>query len=409
MKKKMPELLVPANNLNTLKYAVEYGADAVYVGGKKFNLRSLGKNFTIPELEEGADYAHSRGVKIYLTLNAIIFDHELLELEQYLNEIKNINLDGIIVSDPAVIELLKHTIPDAKIHISTQTNVTNHLGVRFWERLGVSRVNVAREVRFEDLKNIINKTDIEIEVFVHGALCISYSGRCMLSKYMVGRDANRGECAHACRWKYYLMEEKRPNLFYQIEQDRRGTYIYNSRDLCLLPKLNLLVDIGVDSLKIEGRMKTENYVALTTWVYREALKSISENSFTEEKVSYLMGELDKTSHRNFTLGFMFLKDYQELEENDNVRYIKRYRFVGVCKGYNKKYNGPVVRVKNQFGRGETLDILQPNTYPSKFKVNRIILYNNEIEEEVDCANPNDIVIIPGLGNLNPYAIFRVKI
>lgn len=405
-KTKLPELLVPANNLNTLKYAVEYGADAVYIGGEKFNLRSLGKNFTVSELEEGVRYAQSKNVKIYFTLNSIIFDHELEELSEYLDKIKNIEFDGIIVSDFGAIELLKKKIPDARIHISTQANITNHLGVRFWEKMGASRVNIAREVKFEDLKNIVVNSNIEIEVFVHGALCISYSGRCMLSKYMTGRDANRGECSHSCRWKYYLMEEKRPNLFFQIEQDERGTYIYNSRDLCLLPKLDLLVDIGVDSFKIEGRNKTENYVSLTTWVYREALKAIEEENFTQQKISYLMGELDKTSHRNFTLGFMFLDDWRELCENDDVQYIRKYRFVGIYDSFNEHYDGPVIRVKNHFKLGEVLDILQPKKYPQKFLLKKIILPADG--SEVSCANPNDLVIIAGLGKVSPFSIFRVK-
>ncbi len=413
MKKKLPELLVPANNLNTLKYAVQYGANAVYVGGKKFNLRSLGENFALSELKKGVDYAHNRGVKVYFTLNAVIFDHEILELEEYLNELKKINLDAVIVSDFGVIESVKRLLPNLRIHISTQTNITNNLGVDFWEKIGASRVNLAREIKFLDLKNIINSSSIEIEVFIHGALCISYSGRCMLSKYLTGRDANRGECSHSCRWKYYLMEEKRPNLFLPIEQDKRGTYIYNSRDLCLLKKLNLLVDTGVDSFKIEGRMKTENYVSLTTWVYRRALDCIKQGKFTEQKISYLMGELDKTSHRNFTLGFMFLNDYRELQENNDVHYIKKYRFVGVYKGYSDKYDGPIVKVKNQFKQGEMFDILQPGVDPLKFKIGKIILHNSNNnnggkDEEIRCANPNDVVIIPNLKKLNPYAIFRVR-
>ncbi|MBU4313527.1 MAG: U32 family peptidase, partial [Actinobacteria bacterium] len=284
--KKIPELLVPANNLNILKYAVNYGADAVYVGGKEFNLRSIRGNFSIEELEEGVRYAHKYGVKLYFTLNSIVYDHELARFREYLNKLKSINLDGIIVSDFGALELAKEILPDRRIHISTQTNINNHPGVNFFEKFGASRVNLAREINFSDLKNIIDRTNVEIEIFIHGALCISYSGRCMLSKYMTGRDANRGECAHSCRWKYYLMEEERANLFFPVEQDNRGTYIYNSRDLCLLPELKLLVDAGVDAFKIEGRMKTENYVSLTTWVYRRALDYIAQNKFTDQKISY---------------------------------------------------------------------------------------------------------------------------
>lgn len=404
--KKIPELLVPANNLNILKYAVNYGADAVYVGGKEFNLRSIRGNFSIEELEEGVRYAHKYGVKLYFTLNSIVYDHELARFREYLNKLKSINLDGIIISDFGALELAKEILPGKRIHISTQTNINNHPGVNFFEKLGASRVNLAREINFSDLKNIIDRTNVEIEIFIHGALCISYSGRCMLSKYMTGRDANRGECAHSCRWKYYLMEEERANLFFPVEQDNRGTYIYNSRDLCLLGKLKLLVDIGVDAFKIEGRMKTENYVSLTTWVYRRALDYIMQNKFTDQKISYLTRELDKCSHRNFTSGFMFLKDRSELEDNDNVGYIKKYRFIGIYHDFSNKYNGPIINVKNQFRVGEVIDILQPYKNPKKFMVGKMISVSDNIE--TDCANPNDSVIICDLGRLSPFSIFRIR-
>ena len=402
----VPELLVPANNLNVLKYAIAYGADAVYIGGSKFNLRILGKNFSLTGLKKGVDYAHNKGVKVYLTLNSVVFNNEISELEDYLNEIKKINFDGIIISDFGVIELVKKIMPKTRIHISTQANITNNLSINFWEKSGAARVNLAREIRYRDLLDIIIKTNIEIEVFVHGALCISYSGRCMLSKYMTGRDANKGKCAHSCRWKYYLMEEERPNSFFPVEQDKKGTYIYNSRDLCLLKKLDLIVGAGVNSIKIEGRMKTENYVSLTTWVYRKALEYIKQNKFNKEKKSYLMGELDKTSHRNFTSGFMFLKNSAELEENNNVGYVKKYRFVGVYEKFSKKYCGPIIKVKNQFKVGEELDILQPYKSPKKVILKKMLLFNNE--EETNCANPNDRVIICNIGKINPYSIFRIK-
>jgi len=404
--KKIPELLVPANNLNILKYAVSYGADAVYVGGKEFNLRSIRGNFTLKELEEGADYAHKHGVKVYLTLNSIVYEHELARFRKYLNKLKNISLDGIIVSDFGALELVKEILPERRIHISTQTNINNHVGVNFFEKLGASRVNLAREVNYSDLKDIVKKTNIEIEIFIHGALCISYSGRCMLSRYMTGRDANRGECAHSCRWKYYLMEEERANLFFPVEQDSRGTYIYNSRDLCLLGKLKLLSDIGVDAFKIEGRMKTENYVSVTTWVYRKALDYIKQNKFTGKKISYLNDELNKCTHRNFTQGFMFLKDREELENNDNVGYIKNYRFVGLYSGFSDKYNGPVINVKNQFRVKEVMDILQPYKNPKEFIVGKIISVSNNTE--TGCVNPNEKVVICDMGKVSPLSIFRIK-
>ncbi len=404
--KKIPELLVPANNLNILKYAVSYGADAVYVGGKEFNLRSIRGNFTLPELEEGVEYTHKNGVKIYFTLNSVVYEMELPRLKRYVKKLRDIDIDAIIVSDLGVMELIKEFIPAMKIHISTQSNINNHLAVNFLARLGASRVNLAREISFHDLKIIMEKTNIEIEIFVHGALCISYSGRCMLSKYMTGREANKGECTHSCRWKYYLMEEERANLFFPVEQDKKGTYIYNSRDLCLLEKLKLLVDAGVYTLKIEGRMKTENYVGLTTWVYRKALDYIKNDKFTTDKVSYLTGELDKCTHRNFTQGFMFLKDKSELENNENVGYITKYRFIGVYHDFNSVHNGPIINVKNQFRVGEVVDILQPHKNPEKFKIGKLISVADETK--LKYANPNDRVILCGLGKVSPFSIFRIK-
>lgn len=404
--KKLPELMAPANNLNILKYAVRYGADAVYIGGKDFNLRSIRGNFTIVEMREGIKYAHANNVRVYLALNSVIHNSQLPELSDYLKNIKEVSLDGIIVSDPGAFKMVKEIIPDARIHISTQANITNYLGVKFFEEMGAVRVNLAREITFSDLKKIIELSNIEIEIFIHGALCISYSGRCMLSKYMSGRDANMGQCAHSCRWNYYLMEEERPNSFYPVSQDKSGTYIYNSRDLCLLPGLRPLVDAGVHSFKIEGRMKTENYVSLVTGVYREALDSLGQGSFSKKKISHLEAELDKCSHRNFTRGFMFLENKKELEDNDNVGYIKKYRFVGTYKDFNKKYNGPVISVKNQFKAGEVLDIIQPDADPKIFKLKKMKLLNGDGELKI--ANPNDEVIICDLGEVNRYSIFRIK-
>ncbi len=398
---KLPELLVPANNLNTLKYAFEYGADAVYIGGKNFNLRSLGQNFTISQIREAVEYAHKKNRRIYLTVNSVVFENELQELTNYLEELKSIKVDAYIISDLAVIEIIKKINDKAKIHISTQANVTNHMGVNFFASVGASRVNIAREIRFEDLKKIITRSKAEIEVFAHGALCISYSGRCMLSKYMSGRDANKGQCAHSCRWNYYLLEESRPNLFYNITQDEKGTHIYNARDLCLMEKIDKLVEAGVASIKIEGRMKTENYVSQITWAYRKALDYIKEDNFSQDKKRYLIEEIKKTTHRNFTLGFMFLDDYREIEDNHDVRYIKNYRFVGVVEK-------EMIRVKNQFKTGEVLEILQPSSTPFDIKIDHInILKKGEFVSSA-VANPNDLIKIQGVEGLSKYSILRIR-
>ncbi len=404
--KKIPELMVPAKNLNVLKYAVNYGADVVYVGGKKFNLRSARGNFTIDELKEGVSYAHEHGVKVYFTLNSILDENEITGFREYLKKLKNINIDGIIAADFGAIEIIKEILLEKEIHISTQVNLNNHKAINFFEKMGVKRVNLAREVSFPELKKIIKRTKVGIDVFVHGALCISYSGRCMLSKYMEGRDANKGECVYCCRWKYYLMEEKRPNVFFPVEQNKKGSFIYNSRDLCLLGRLKELADAGVKAIKIEGRMKTENYVSATTWVYRKALDYIKQNKYDDKAIDYLKSEIEKCSHRNFTEGFMFLKDKKELEDNDNVGYINKYRFVGTFYGYNKKYDGTVINVKNQFKLGEVMDISQPYMDPVKFGIKKMLSAKDETE--IKCANPNDLVIICGTGRVNPFSIFRIK-
>ncbi len=397
--------MAPANNLHVLKYAANYGADAVYVGGKHFNLRSIHGNFTLKQLKEGVEYAHKRGVKVYLTLNAVLAEDEIERFGDYIQELKKIDLDAVIVSDMGVFSLIRKIWPQVPIHISTQANTNNSAAVNQWARLGAQRVNLAREVPFKNLQKIMAQSQTEIEVFIHGAMCISYSGRCMLSKYMSGRDANRGRCAHSCRWKYYLMEQERSNLFFPVCPDKKGTYIYNSRDLCLLSKLDLLAASGVHSFKIEGRMKTENYVSLVTWVYRRALDYIKEGEFHRNNIQKLVSELDKCSHRNFTLGFMFAKSRHELEDNDNVGYINRYRFVATFIRYSKKHRGPVLRVKNQFRAGEQVDILQPRKDPLLFTMGKIL---DTAGHNMTCANPNDTVIIPGLGRISKYSIFRIK-
>ncbi len=405
---KIPELLVPAGNITVLKYALEYGADAVYLGGKKFNLRSYGSNFTIKELEEAVRYTHKKNKKAYITLNSIIFENELPEFDAYIKSIKDIDFDAYIISDPGLINVIRKYIADADIHMSTQLSTTNHLTVDYYRKSGVKRMNIAREIRYDDLRELIKNSEIEIEVFVHGSLCISYSGRCMLSKYMTGRDANRGECAHSCRWNYYLMEEQRPNLFYNITQESDGTYIYNSRDLCLLPELERLVDTGVSALKIEGRMKTESYVAQTVWVYRKALDLIREGRFDEKSKNSLVSELDKCSHRDYTKGFMFLDSFEELENNEDVKIKQDYKFIGTCLTEFSENGCSEILVKNQFRKGDVIEILEPGLLPRLFTVEEIKIKRKNYEFLTEEANPNDIVLLEGLGNINLFSIIRKK-
>ncbi len=405
---KVPELCVPAGNLCILKYAVAYGADAVYIGGGKYNLRSFGDNFTVPELKEAVDYAHARKVKIYLTLNAIISESELNGLKEYIEDIKNTGFDAVIISDPGMFGIVRKMMPGMRLHISTQASISNSMAVNFWAGLGVSRLNIARELAYEDLCLLKKNSEAEIEVFVHGALCISYSGRCMLSKYLSGRDANKGQCAHTCRWKYYLMEEKRPNMFLPADMDKRGTYIYNSRDLCLLEKMDLIADAGVDGVKIEGRMKTENYVSQVTWVYRRALDMIKNGSFSEDNKKYLKGELDKTTHRSFTEGFMFLKDRQnpELTDNDNVGYIRKYRFVGSVKSAGYKNNSAVITARNQIKVGDIIDVLQPGKENNELKISGMTKACTG--EKISIANTNELIMINGLESIDEFALLRKK-
>ncbi len=407
--KKIPELCVPAGNFKILKYAVEYGADAVYAGGSMFNLRTLQDNFTVAELESAVNYTHEMKKKFYLTLNAIISENEIDDFLSYLEKIKNIRFDAIIASDPGAIKIIKNVLPGTRIHISTQASISNHEAVNFWGSLGASRVNIARELGLDEINKICSKSDIEIEVFVHGALCISYSGRCMLSKYLSNRDANKGKCSHTCRWKYYLMEEKRPNTFFPVDQDRRGTYIYNSRDLCLIDRLDEIADSGVDSIKIEGRMKTENYVSSVTWAYRQALDLIKQGKYSNAKKALLLKELDKTTHRTFTSGFMFNKSRKspELADNDNVGYIKKYRFAGTVTGFSEQHDGPVILARNQVKINDILDILQPGKNPVKFKLVKMV--NAKSGQPADVCNTNDSFIICGLGKINDMSLVKVKL
>ncbi|PIE58096.1 MAG: peptidase U32 [Desulfobulbus propionicus] len=271
---KIPELLAPAGNMDKLVTAIHYGADAVYLGGKEFSLRSRAANFDLPALQEAVLYAHDRGVRVYVAVNIFAHNRDLAGMEAYLASLRHCGVDAVIVADPGVLSMARQVVPDLSVHLSTQANVTNAASADFWREQGVSRLNLARELGYEEIQQIRQATDAELEIFVHGALCISYSGRCMLSTYMTGRDANKGDCAHPCRYSYKLVEEKRPNEYFPIEEDDRGTYIFNSQDLCLLGKLPRLIEVGADSLKIEGRMKSVGYVGSVVRLYRCALDYI---------------------------------------------------------------------------------------------------------------------------------------
>ena len=365
----MPELLAPAGSFEKMATAIHYGADAVYCGGKKYSLRAHAGNFSEKELGKAVKYAHANSVKLYVTVNIIAHQDDLLGLEKYLLYLQDIEVDGIIVSDPGILTLTKQTIPGIPIHLSTQANVTNPLNARFWEAQGVSRLNLARELSLAEIVQIRNVLDFgtQIEIFVHGALCISYSGRCLLSCYFTGRDANRGECAHPCRYRYALLEEKRPGQYFPVEEDKYGTYIFNSKDLCLLNKLPQLVRSRIDSLKIEGRMKSVHYVGAVVRVYRAALDYLAANSedalLKQESIKLpppYMDELRKVGTRGYTENFLFGPPDREDMLYDKPRTEQDYVPVGVVQGFAGKDLPEMwldVEVRNPFRKGETIEYL----------------------------------------------------
>jgi len=332
------ELLAPAGDLQKLKFAIIYGADAVYIGGQIFGMRDKAKNFSYEDMKEGVEFAHERGKKVYITLNIIPHNDDLIHLEEYLEKIKDIGFDAVIVSDPGTLMYIKEFAPDLEVHLSTQANNTNYMSAKFWHNQGISRVILARELSFEEIKDISDKTPetLELEAFVHGAMCISYSGRCLLSNYMTDRDANRGQCAHACRWKYKLVEEKRPDEAYPVVETEEGTFFFNSKDLCMIEFIPELIQSGLSSLKIEGRMKSVYYVANIVRVYREAIDLYYSNP---EKFKYnpeWLTEIQKASHRKFTTGFYYNKPTEEDQLYTSSSYDRYYNFTGIVLTMMKK-------------------------------------------------------------------------
>ncbi len=349
-----PEILSPAGNLEKLKFAIEYGADAVYLGGKLFNLREKAGNFSVEEMAEGIEYAHLRGKRVYVTLNAFARNRDFEELKSYVKEIALLKPDALIVSDLGVLSLVREIAPELDIHISTQANVTNYKVVEILKDLGVKRVVLARELSIPEIAEIKERVpDVELEVFVHGAMCMAYSGRCLLSDYLAYRASNKGACSQSCRWKYYVVEEKRPGELYEIEEDGKGTYIFNSKDLCALPVLPELVRAGVDSFKIEGRVKSAYYVAVVTDVYRKAVDLLFESPQEfEDSLPFLMEELKKVSHRPYTLGFLVPENEEIKQHYESSSYIRDYQFLAV-------YTGESWTVRNRFSAGEKVELFSP--------------------------------------------------
>ncbi|MFX0549164.1 peptidase U32 family protein [Hathewaya histolytica] len=355
---KKPELLAPAGNLEKLMTAIDFGADAVYLGGNKLNLRAFANNFNLDQLKEGIEYAHTRGKRVYVTLNVFPHNEDLNGLEEYLTELYNLGVDAIIVSDPGIIMTAREVVPNLELHLSTQANNVNWKAAQFWYKQGVKRIVLARELSIEEVSETKRRIseDMEIEAFVHGAMCMSYSGRCLLSNYIVGRDSNRGQCAQPCRYKYYLMEEKRPGEFYPIIEDDRGTYIMNSKDLCMIQHIPELVQAGVDSFKIEGRMKSVFYVASVTKAYREAIDTYFESPENFKFKDRWLGYLMKPSHRKYFTGFYFHEEDKQVY--DNSAYEKKYDIIGVVESFDKETMTATVKQKNKVKVGETLEVLK---------------------------------------------------
>ena len=354
-----PELLAPAGTLEKLKFAIQYGADAVYLAGKKYGLRAFAGNFDHAQMAEGVAFAHDHGAKVYVTLNVFAHNADFDGLEEYLKELYALQVDAILVSDPGILRVARQTVPKLPIHISTQANTTNWSAAQMWKELGAERVVLARELSLPEIREIKDKVNVELETFVHGAMCISYSGRCLLSNYMTERDSNQGQCAQACRWNYNLVEEKRPNEFYPIQEDERGTYVFNSQDLCLLNHLPELIDTGICSLKIEGRMKSAYYVATIVRAYRNMIDACFEGANVNGDISFWMDELQKVSHRPYTTGFYFGKPENGALTLEDSQYIRPYDFIGVVQSYDAETGMAQIEQRNYFAVGDTVEFFSP--------------------------------------------------
>lgn len=359
---KKPELLIPAGSLDVLKVAVRYGADAVYVGGEAFGLRANAKNFSMEDLREGIAYAHAHDVKVYVTANIYAHNEDLSGVREYFKELKELRPDALLISDPGVYRIWAEVCPEIDLHVSTQSNNVNYGTFLFWQKLGAKRVVTGRELSLAEIKEIRENIpeDLEIETFVHGAMCISYSGRCLLSNYMTGRDANRGACTHPCRWQYSVVEEKRPGEYMPVFENERGTFIFNSKDLCMIEHLPDMIDAGIDSLKVEGRMKTALYVATVARAYRKAIDDYFEDPKRfEENKSWYLDQISDGTYRQFTTGFFYGKPDESAQIYDANTYIKTYTYLGTVEGMDA--DGCIVLTqKNKFCVGDEIEIMKPD-------------------------------------------------
>ena len=401
-----PEVLAPANSLEVLKTAVEYGADAVYIGGEMYGLRAKAKNFSAEDMKKGIAYAHERGKTVSVTANITAHNRDLEGVRAYFHELKEIRPDALIISDPGVFTIAKEVCPEIDIHISTQSNNVNYMTFRFWKEQGATRVVTARELSLEEIGDIRKNIpdDFEIETFVHGAMCISYSGRCLLSHYFTGRDANLGACTHPCRWKYYIMEEKRPGEFLPVEENERGTYIFNSKDLCMIEHIPELVNAGIDSFKIEGRMKTALYVAVVSRTYRQAIDDYFEDPQKYiDNIPYYKKEIAKCTYRQFTTGFFFGPTTHDSQIYDNNTYVKGYEYLGTIHESLEDGRG-VFEQKNKFSVGDEVEIMKPT---GENIVTKVLSMQDEKGENVDsCPHPGQRITLQTECTLQEYDIIR---
>ncbi|MBR5357430.1 MAG: U32 family peptidase [Lachnospiraceae bacterium] len=402
-----PELLVPASSLEVLKTAVIFGADAVFIGGEAFGLRAKAKNFTKKEMKEGIEFAHEHGVKVHVTANILAHNYDLKGAEKYFKELKALKPDALIIADPGMFTIAKRICPEIEIHISTQANNTNYETYNFWYNLGAKRVVAARELSLSEIKEIREKipADKEIECFIHGAMCISYSGRCLLSNFFTGRDANHGACTHPCRWKYSVMEEKRPGEYFPVYENERGTYIFNSKDLCMIEHIPELVEAGIDSFKIEGRMKTALYVATVARTYRKAIDDYFESKEKyQSNMEWYKEEISKCTYRHFSTGFYFGKPSEESQVYDSNTYVNEYIYLGtVEKAEGKK---AYIEQKNKFLVGDEIEIMKPNGENEKVKV--LSIQDEEGNEMEYCPHSRQKLCITLSKPAATYDILRVK-
>ena len=405
---RIPELLVPASSLEVLQVAVIFGADAVYIGGEAFGLRAKAKNFSKEDMSEGVRFAHEHGVKVYVTANILAHNQDLEGVRKYFEELREIGPDALIISDPGVYQIAKEVCPEIERHISTQANNTNYGTYQFWYQMGAKRVVTARELSLEEIREIRGRIpeDMEIETFIHGAMCISYSGRCLLSNYLTGRDSNQGACTHPCRWKYSVMEESRPGEYFPVYENERGTFIFNSKDLCMIEHIPDLINAGIDSFKIEGRMKTALYVATVARTYRKAIDDyLKDPALYEENMSWYQEQISNCTYRQFTTGFFYGKPTQEAQIYDNNTYIKEYTYLGIV-GETNEEGKYCISQRNKFSVGEQIEVMKPNGDNIEATVKSI--QDEEGNQMESAPHPKQILYIDLGIKLDRYDILRRK-